>query len=416
MSESIQKKCLEKILNSPEFANSKIDQTYLSYLVDAYHQGKSLKEMTIAIDVFGKDSKFNPADDTIVRSHTYSLRKKLERYYFEEGKKDRYRLKIPKGHYEARFVQVNDSYLNPKNLLSVVSKHSLLLIILILLFGVLYFYTKHRSSCAQLQSYQLVAKDDPFWHDYLQSQLPVMIVVGDHFFFNDYSEKYKEIIAIRHPRVNSKDDLEYYQLQNPNDNIAPSKEPYFPYHSIWSLPPVLSMLYSVNKTPILRKSSDVSPQILNEYNLIFLGSIKTLYALKHTLSKSHFEYSIAPHRITYKHDENSEPKVFETTLHSHGPNEDLVLAIKMPGPVNNSIFIICSYHSLGAPEIANYLLSVDRRQELENKFVNTFGKVPDYFEVLFRVTGIDRTAYNTEILVYDEIQKETEELTNGKSN
>ena len=403
MIESLQRKCLEKILSSREFVNSKIDQTYLTYLVDASNQGKILKEITIAIDVFGKDGTFNPAEDTIVRSHTYSLRKKLQRYYLDEGKKDHYRLKIPKGHYEATFFTASNDRWRPKTILSGIAKHVSIVIILVLLFFSITFFVKYHSKCAQLSAYQIVPQDDPFWQQYIHSQLPIMIVLGDHFFFNDYSEKYKNVIAIRHPKVNSEDDLNKYREQFPNDNISPSNEPYFPYHSIWSLPPILSMLFSVNETPILRKSSDVSPQILNEYNIIFLGSIKTLYALRHTLSKSHFKYSIAPHRVTYQENSDAEPRIFETTLHSHGPNEDLVLAIKLPGPVNNSIFIICSYHSLGAPEIANYLLSQERREELENKFINDFGKVPEYFEILFRVTGIDRTAYNTEILIYNEL-------------
>ncbi len=96
---------VEKILASKEFSGSKVYQNYLTYLVNATEDGKALKEITIAMEVFGKDADFNPAEDTIVRSHTYSLRKKLESYYLLEGKEDRFQLMIPKGHYE---VQIND--------------------------------------------------------------------------------------------------------------------------------------------------------------------------------------------------------------------------------------------------------------------------------------------------------------------
>jgi len=44
-----------------------------------------------------------------------------------------------------------------------------------------------------------------------------------------------------------------------------------------------------------------------------------------------------------------------------------------------------------------------KRTELENRFRKKYGKVPQYFEILFRVTGIDKTAYNSEILVCNEI-------------
>ena len=100
--QSQQKRILQKILNSEEFSGSKIYKKYLTYLVDAANQGKELKETTIAIDVFSKGANFNPAEDAIVRTHTYKLRNKLERYYYRTGKNDEYRLNILKGHYEAK--------------------------------------------------------------------------------------------------------------------------------------------------------------------------------------------------------------------------------------------------------------------------------------------------------------------------
>jgi hypothetical protein len=398
--ESSQKKLLEKILNSSEFLHSKIYQTYLKYLVDAADQRKELKETTIAIEVFGKDSSFNPAEDTIVRSHTYTLRKKLESYYFQEGKEDKYRLRIPKGHYEIQFISALEETYHPKKLIFTVAR-SYPQWIIFALCGVIGFLWFHeRSVEKKLKNYQCYDQNDAIWKDYLQSELPILLVIGNHFFFDDYSEKYRQTISIRNPRVNS---IEDFIDQYPDLHLTPSPEPYFPYHSIWSLPPILSMLFSVNKTPVLRKASDLSPQILDEYNIIYLGSIKSLYNLKHTLSKSHFQYQILPHRIKYTPPDTGSVKTFETSLHSEGPNEDLVLALKLPGPVNNSIFIIASYHSLGAPEIVHYLTNLKQRNELIEKFKNKYDDFPPFFEILFRVSGIDKTAYNVEMLVFNEI-------------
>jgi hypothetical protein len=398
--ESTQIKLLEKILNSDEFSHSKIYQTFLTYLVESAQRGKELKETTIAIEVFGKDSSFNPAEDTIVRSHTYTLRKKLESYYFHEGKDEKYRLKIPKGHYEIKFVPVSLNIVHPKILFRLLSKKYYFIIILTLCGLVLFQLSQNRSIRIKLKDYQIIDKNDPIWKEYLQSDLPILVVLGDHFFFNDYSEKYQSQIGIRHPKVNSVED---FQSLYPNIRIEPSPEPYFPYHSIWSLPPILSILFSVNETPILRKSSDVSPQMLDEYNIIFLGSIKTLYKLKHTLLKSHFQYEIAPHKVIYSPPDSNSVRIFKTSLHSPGPNEDLVLALKLPGPIGNSIFIIASFHSLGVPEITYYLTTPSRRIKLDQLFKERYDKIPQYFEILFRVTGIDKTAYSTEILVCNKI-------------
>ena len=309
-------------------------------------------------------------------------------------------LKIPKGHYEIQFVSGSENPFSTKNLFGLFKKRLAVILIAILCCLILVIWFHYHSIERKLASYQVINQNDPIWQDYFQSDLPILIVIGDHFFYNDFSEKYKQTITIRNPKVNS---IEDFRTLYPDLRVNSAPEPYFPYHSIWSLPPILSILYSMNKTPILRKSSDISPQILNEYNIIFLGSIKTLYALKYTLLKSHFRYEISPHKIIYSLPDSNSVRIFETSLHSEGPNEDLVLALKLPGPSNNPIFIIASYHSLGAPEIAYYLTNPGMRGKLLEKFMGKFNRIPKYFEVLFRVSGIDKMAYNTEILIFNEI-------------
>jgi hypothetical protein len=378
-------------------------------LVDAAAEEKELKEATIAIEFFGKDASFNPAEDTIVRSHTYQLRKKLELYYLKEGKEDKYRLRIPKGHYQVKFVPVSKDDLTPKTIFEHVVQNKVYFIIVAFLgIAVVYLWVRNLTLENNLEKYQIVNKADPIWKDYLQSDLPILIAVGDHFFFNEYTDSYENLLAIRDGKINSIEELREFNARHPDRKIQPADEPYFPYHSIWSLPPVLSLLYSVNEKPILRKSSALSPQMLNEYNIVFVGSTKTLYTLKHIiLTNSHFRFEISPHKIEYIPSDTASIQSFKTSLHSSGPNDDLVLALKLPGPANNSIFIIASYHSLGAPEIANYLTNPETRKELEKNFQEKFNKIPQYFELLFRVTGIDKTAYNTELLIYNELRAQS---------
>lgn len=404
----IQKECIEKIFNSKEFSGSATYKSYLRYLTDAAAAGKELKESTIAIEFFGKDASFNPAEDTIVRSHTYKLRKKLEIYYLKEGREDKCRLRIPKGHYEVKFVHLSENKLTFNNLSEYLKQHKIQLLILVLLIAAIaYLWAQNLRLGGNLAKYQIVDERDPIWRDYLQSDLPILIAVGDHFFFTEYGTGYENLLAIRDGNINSIEELRDFNARHPDRKIQPADEPYFPYHSIWSLPPVLSLLYSVNEKPILRKSSAISPQMLNEYNIIFVGSIKTLYTLKHIIqTKSHFRFEISPHKIEYLPADTAAAQLFKTSLHSPGPNEDLVLALKLPGPANNAIFIIASYHSLGAPEIAAYLANPASRKALENKFIEKFERVPQYFELLFRVTGIDKTAYSTELLICDALTKE----------
>jgi hypothetical protein len=405
LNDSTRQNLLEKILNSKEFCYSPIYSHYLKYLVESSLKGKALKETTIAIEVFGKEADFNPAEDTIVRSHTYSLRKKLERYYFTEGKNDKYRLKIPKGHYEAQFVQAAENFYTPKFLFYFLHNYYQIIIIVLLLLGLIILWFNSRAIQRKLDSYTVLPKDDPIWGDYLQSTMPILIVPGDHFVYNMEFREFDRIIGVRDGRINTSDEFDTLRQQHPDLRLTPPSEPYFPYHSVWSLPPLMTLFLSAHQKPILRKSSDINPQILDMYNLVFVGSIKTLYTLRHTLARSHLSYEIAPHRIFYMVPDSTAPRIYTTNLHSSGPNEDLVIAVKLPGPVKNSIFIIASYHSLGAPHIVQYLTSLDQRKELDDIFIQKYGQVPRYFEILFRVIGIDKTAYTTQVLVCNQLEE-----------
>lgn len=403
INEATKDKLLEKILNSTEFCSSHIYGKYLTYLVNASLENKNLKETSIAFEFFEKDADFNPAEDTIVRSHTYNLRKKLEKYYFTEGKSDAYRINIPKGHYQVEIVPYQETKLSPKYYLNKILRLYPFILLLLASIVLIVLFSKNRALNRELEAYQLIDRNDFIWKEYLHSEIPIMIVTGDHFMFNLYSDKYQREFSIRDVTINSEDDLDAFKINFKEPEIQETPEPYFPYHSIWSLPPIYAIFLSNKQYPILRKSSSITPQMLGEYNIIFVGSIKTLYALKHTITNSNFDFEIAPHKVYFTLPDSGTVKEFKTNLHSSGPNEDLVLALKLPGPSGNCIMIIASYHSLGAPEIAKYLTNPETRTVLEQKFEEKYQYLPQYFEILFRVVGIDKTAYNTNILIANEI-------------
>jgi len=77
----------------------------LLYLCE-YHLSQSgvpLTEQKIAADVFERRANFDPAADTIVRSHMLRLRQKLETYFNEEGAHETMRITIPRGGYAPAF-------------------------------------------------------------------------------------------------------------------------------------------------------------------------------------------------------------------------------------------------------------------------------------------------------------------------
>jgi TolB-like protein len=93
--------CLEKILASPPFAQSKRLQRFLAFIVGETLAGCTdrLKGYTIGVEVFDRDKSFDPTIDAIVRVEAARLRAKLREYYDAGGRDDPVRFELPKGSY-----------------------------------------------------------------------------------------------------------------------------------------------------------------------------------------------------------------------------------------------------------------------------------------------------------------------------
>lgn len=67
-------------------------------------QSDRIKEYTIALEVFDRPPDFDLSSDSTVRVEAHRLRKRLERYYEEEGKGNPIRVVLPLGHYVPQFM------------------------------------------------------------------------------------------------------------------------------------------------------------------------------------------------------------------------------------------------------------------------------------------------------------------------
>jgi adenylate cyclase len=92
---------LLRILGSPHFDASPRNRKFLSYVVEETLAGRTarIKAYTIATSVFGRDERFDPQIDSVVRNEAGRLRRSLERYYLTDGRSDPLRIDIPRGSY-----------------------------------------------------------------------------------------------------------------------------------------------------------------------------------------------------------------------------------------------------------------------------------------------------------------------------
>ena len=95
-----------RVLQSRVFERAQRSQRFLRYLVEGALADPPvvIKEYAIAIDVFDRNTSYNPSVDATVRVEASRLRSRLREYYDEEGRDDLWLIEVPKGSYSAVFT------------------------------------------------------------------------------------------------------------------------------------------------------------------------------------------------------------------------------------------------------------------------------------------------------------------------
>lgn len=113
VSEADARRELERLLADPEFRCTDRNKNFLRFIAEELFQGRggAVKAYTIAVDVFGRPSSFDPATDPIVRIEATRLRAALERYYERLGDSRRPHIELPKGRYVPVFCAPDEEAL-----------------------------------------------------------------------------------------------------------------------------------------------------------------------------------------------------------------------------------------------------------------------------------------------------------------
>jgi TolB-like protein len=98
---------LERILASKGFTTAGRLSRLLRHVVDKSIAGEAdqLKEYSVGVEVFDRDSNYDTRLDSIVRVEAGRLRSRLDEYYNGEGAGSPIRISLPRGGYVAQFEQ-----------------------------------------------------------------------------------------------------------------------------------------------------------------------------------------------------------------------------------------------------------------------------------------------------------------------
>jgi hypothetical protein len=407
---STKKLILDEILQSESFANSKLNCKLLSYLVECSIEEKSPSEYSIAIDVFNKDSGFNPNEDTNVRVSVYNLRKKLERYYQNMGKRKKLRVKIPKGHYEVEFFNYSKENILDKFKTPV---YWLLVLVFGLILTILYLYSQIPSH----KELQKIPNQDNFinklFSDLTTSKKSKLITLGDDFiYYSDFSEfkTTSERKMIRNSNINSEEQFEKYKsLDSSRENFKKLPFSFFNQAAVWATPLVTKIFNNLDLEYTLKGSSSLTTNELKSHDIFFLGSFWTLGILEPIISKLNISYNIiGDETLTIVNPSNRDSTlIFQRTGVPAFDHVDYSLFIKVPGPNNNTIFLSTSFYATGTVGAIKFLTTKKSMQELEAKFTKSFSKVPDSYMIILKSTGYNREVLSTELIEIYEIDPQS---------
>jgi hypothetical protein len=396
-SESEKAAILAHILQSPGFQESKRHQELLQYLVERSASASSLKETEIAQDVFGKDSKFDPSTDPLIRSYISNLRKKLEHYYLTADPQFGYRLEIPKGHYIVKYIKLEPKQKPQKlgvYLPSIQWGIILVLSILVIVLAVREFDRRTPGAAAVQQT-----TANPIWNEFVQANgRPTLIVLGDFFFLRERSKNadgyYRTI------KINNLDEYLEYISKDPDFGKKYTKNnfTYLRPSAPWGVMQLLPLFQNSSNGITLKLASQFSSDDFKSNNIIFIGSFKTLYLLKSFLNTFRLEHFSSPSSFRIRDGISDSTYVFTPEKLAAGSLEkDFGVVAKGRGPDGSCIMMLLGFSESGVIQATHAVSDPKLLATIAEKFPPGRSIDPSSFTLVIGANGITQSLFEADI-------------------
>lgn len=383
---------LDKILNSATFANKEVQKNLLSFLYASALEGKSLREIDIALDFFKRGDTFQPGEDTIVRVSVYKLRALLEKYYQSEGEKDGLIFDLPKGNYSLVIKKKGGKTRKLKQK----SKGSQVIywILLLSLAVNLVFLQKI--------DWKSGIKSNPVWTDYLNSDLPVCITLGDPFFFRATSDSSDEGIVVRDITINSSEDMAKAKIDRylgNNMKTGVLDYPYLSTNNVRPLPDIIKVFAKSDVDLRLQTLSETNIEEVKRCNQVFIGNINSFGFFNKFLEKTSIRLHTNPREIVIKKDSGN--VLLSVPEKIHGYYIDYAFMVKVPGLDQTIVSLLGDFHASGIKGLSNFITDEASISKLKKEIVAQHGKFPEFFEMVVKVTSYDYYDFKTEVIYFN---------------
>lgn len=383
---------IDKVTAS-KFFTSGNDVRLLRYLISATLEEKTLKETIIAMDIFGRDSSFDPGSDSIVRSNIYNLRKKLLSYYQDEGSLDAIRFEIPKGSYQVQFIEAVYATQVKQN-----TRVQPLIIGLLatatIIFALLYFLNRDGEKA------QTHLTQNPLWSYYIESENPLLIVLGDYFMMEKIHLPDSSYNYVRDPEINNQNDFSAYMEQNPElkINMKILGQSYFGEEIPHCFNQLLEIFAGEKKEIRMKYASELSLNDMRENDIIFVGDFVTMGILRPFFENSGFRFSNIPSSL-YQLDEKLDTLEYLLLDNPVGSvfQNDYAMVSSISGYQNKRILFFLSFLPFGKSEALYKMTDPLFLDEIPPLSL----PLPENWNLLMKVSGLQSSGFYYEIIRFD---------------
>src|SRR5882757_3845727 len=256
------------------------------YLVECSVQGKSPKEIDIAVEALGRGAEFDVTQDAVVRVYVHKLRRRLEEFYGGPGSEESERIVIARGEYRLSLEPNEAAIAKPLVVVPaerptsikkwLIGALAVSLIVNIVLLGLARF--RQQPADAAMAR----VRTNPIWAPILGDDLPIVIVVGDYYIFGETDESMNVKRMIREFEINSHRELEQYTQDHPEvaDRYMDLGLTYLPTSVAPALRELMPVLASAGKRVRVVLASEMAPDLLTRADIIYVGYLSGMGMLR----------------------------------------------------------------------------------------------------------------------------------------
>lgn len=392
---------VESIVQSGVLGKSDAYPRLLRYLVE-HSTGRPVKEIEIAIEVFGRDETFDVTQDSLVRVYIHKLRSRLDDYYSGPGKDAAKRLSIPKGSYRVELTKTETA--EPTSFFRLgrgPGKWMLLGILVGLFFAVAGAQLADRVRLANQ------AISHPLWAPLLQEGRPVLLVVGEYFIYSELNEEFEQLREVRDFSIHSSEQFEQ-ALQNQSQPTLVARDfgvRYVPAGSAPALANLVEMLQPRLSWQVV-SMEQVARRDTSGYNLIYLGPFTGLGELKSAVFGGS-DFTLHPNGMVLI--DQSEGEVFanegQLTDGLRDRYVDYALFVRRHQPDGQWIYAILSPRDAGLRLSTDMIAGPDSQTGLVDSLAE-IAEQTENLEMLIEVSGTAADDLQSQVRLIREIRVE----------